>query len=87
MPSVIVSEKAYNLELGLTENSTAGVIFTISSAELIDPPEVPSSIYWSKVGLLDIPEVEVNSITYSVSLELESETDLRFRLVLAEETD
>lgn len=87
VPSVIVSEKAYNLELGLTENSPAGVIFTISSAELIDPPEVPSSIYWSKVGLLDIPEVEVNSITYSVSLELESETDLRFRLVLAEETD
>ena len=46
-----------------------------------------SYIYWSKVGVLDIPEVEVNSITYSVSLELESETDLRFRLVLAEETD
>ena len=57
---------------------------SIGSAEVVEFPEVPSSIYYGKVGVLDIPEVKIDSETYSVSLELTNPTDLSFRLISAE---
>lgn len=80
----MVDEKAYKLDLKLIENSASGILFQVGSAESINLPEVPSSIYYGKVGVLDIPEVTVESETYKVSLELENPNDLSFRLISAE---
>ena len=83
IPSVMVDDQAFRLDLKLTENSASGILFQLGPAEIIEPPEVPSSIYYSKVGVLDIAEVEVGSESYSVSLELENLTDLTFKLLTA----
>ena len=84
IPSVMVDDKAYKLDLKLIENSASGILFRVGPVESINLPEVPSSIYYSKVGVLDIPKVTVESETYKVSLELENPTDLSFRLISAE---
>ena len=76
--------KAYKLNLKLIENSASGTLFQVGPVESINLPKVPSSIYYGKVGVLDIPEVTVESETYKVSLELENLTDLSFKLISAE---
>ena len=83
IPSVIVNDQAYRLDLKLIENSASGILFQLGPAESIDLPEAPSSIYYSKVGVLDIAEVQVGSESYSVSLELKNSSDLSFKLVSA----
>ena len=83
IPSVVVNDQAYRLDLKLIENSASGILFQLGLAESIDLPEVPSSIYYSKVGVLDIAEVQVGSESYSVSLELKNSSDLNFKLVSA----
>ena len=83
IPSVMVKDQAFRLDLKLTENSASGILFQLGPAESIDLPDVPSSIYYSKVGVLDIAEVQVGSESYSVSLELENSSDLSFKLVSA----
>ena len=84
IPSVLVDTQAYTIDLKLIQNTASGIVFQVGSAEVIDQPEVPSSIYYGKVGVLEIPEVKVESETYTVSLELENPTDLSFRLISAE---
>ncbi len=84
IPSVLVETQAYTLDLKLIQNTASGIIFQVGSAKVIEFPEVPSSIYYGKVGLLDILEVKVNPETYSVSLELANPKDLTFRLISAE---
>jgi hypothetical protein len=84
IPSVIVDTQAYSIDLKLIQNAASGIIFQVGSTEVIDYPEVPSSIYYGKVGVLDIPEVKVESETYTVSLELDNPADLSFRLISAE---
>ena len=84
IPSVMVDDKAYKLDLKLIENSASGILFQVGPVESINMPEVPSSVYYTKVGVLDIPRVTVESETYKVSLELENPTDLSFRLISAE---
>jgi hypothetical protein len=84
IPSVVVGTQAYTIDLKLIRNTASGIIFNVGSAEGINYPEVPSSIYYGKVGVLDIPEVKVGSETYSVSLELDNPADLSFRLISAE---
>lgn len=83
IPSVMVDDKAYKLDLKLIENSASGILFQVGPVESINMPEVPSAVYYTKVGVLDIPEVKVDSESYSVSLELESQADLNFKLVSA----
>ena len=83
IPSVFVDSQAYSLDLKLIENSASGILFQLGPAESIDLPEVPSSIFYSKVGVLDIAEVQVGSEFYSVSLELENSSDLIFKLISA----
>ena len=84
IPSVIVDTQAYSIDLKLIQNAASGIIFQVGSTEVIDYPEVPSSIYYGKVGVLDIPEVKVESETYTVSLELDNPANLSFRLISAE---
>ena len=84
IPSVLVGAQAYSIDLKLVQNTASGIIFQVGSAEAIDPQEIPSSIYFGKVGVLDIPEVMVESETYKVSLKLDNPTDLNFRLISAE---
>jgi hypothetical protein len=84
IPSVLVGAQAYSIDLKLVQNTASGIIFQVGSAEAIDPQEIPSSIYFGKVGVLDIPEVIVESETYKVSLKLDNPTDLNFRLISAE---
>ncbi len=84
IPSVLVDTQAYTIDLKLIQNTASGIVFQVGSAEVIGQPEVPSSIYYGKVGVLNIPEVKVESETYTVSLELENPTDLSFRLISAE---
>ena len=84
IPSVLVETQAYTIDLHLIQNTASGIIFQVGSAEAVEFPEVPSSIYYGKVGVLDILEVKVDSETYSVSLELANPTDLSFRLISAE---
>ena len=79
----MVDEKACKLDLKLIENSASGILFQVGPVESINMPEVPSSVYYTKVGVLDIAEVKVDSESYSVSLELESQADLNFKLVSA----
>jgi hypothetical protein len=83
IPSVVVNDQAYRLDLKLIENSAPEILFQLGPAESIDLPEVPSSIYYSKVDVLDIAEVQVGSESYSVSLELKNSSDLNFKLVSA----
>ena len=83
IPSVFVDDRAYSLDLKLIENSASEILFQLGPAESIDLPEVPSSIFYSKAGVLDIPEVQVGSEFYSVSLELENSSDLSFKLISA----
>ena len=80
----MVDDKAYKLNLKLIENSASGILFQVGPVESINLPEVPSPIYYGKVGVLDIPEVTVESETYKVSLELENLTDFSFKLISAE---
>lgn len=84
IPSVLVGAQAYSIDLKLVQNTASGIIFQVGSAEAIDPQEIPSSIYFGKVGVLDIPEVIVESETYKVSLKLDNPTDLNFKLISAE---
>ena len=84
IPSALVETQAYTIDLQLIQNTASGIIFQIGSAEVVEFPEVPSSIYYGKVGVLDILEVKVDSETYSVTLELANPTDLSFRLISAE---
>ena len=84
IPSVLVETQAYTIDLQLIQNTASGIIFQVGSAEAVEFPEVPSSIYYGKVGVLDILEVKVDSETYSVSLELANPSDLSFRLISAE---
>ena len=84
IPSVLVGAQAYSIDLKLVQNTASGIVFQVGSAEVVDQPEVPSSIYYGKVGVLDIPEVKVESETYTVSLELDNPADLSFRLISAE---
>lgn len=84
IPSALVDTQAYTMDLKLIQNTASGIVFQVGSAEVIDQPKVPSSIYFGKVGVLDIPEVKVESETYTVSLELENPNDLSFRLTSAE---
>ena len=83
IPSVLVNDQAYRLNLKLIENSASGILFQLGPAESINLPEAPSSIYYSKVGVLDIAEVQVGSESYSVSLELKNSSGLSFKLVSA----
>ena len=83
IPSVLVNDQAYRLDLKLIENSASGILFQLGPAESINLPEAPSSIYYSKVGVLDIAEVQVGSESYSVSLELKNSSGLSFKLVSA----
>jgi hypothetical protein len=74
------------LDLKLMENTASGVFFQFVSADSIELPtlpDVPSSIYYSKVGLLDIPDVQIGSESYSISLQLNNLSDLRFKLLAA----
>jgi hypothetical protein len=80
---VLVNEQAYRLDLTLIENNASRILFQLGPAESIDLPEVPSSVYYSRVGVLDIAEVLVGSESYSISMELESSSDLSFKLVSA----
>jgi hypothetical protein len=83
IPSVLVNDQAYRLDLKLIENNASRILFQLGPAESIDLPEVPSSVYYSRVGVLDIAEVLVGSESYSISMELESSSDLSFKLVSA----
>jgi hypothetical protein len=86
IPSVIIEDQGYVLDLKLIENTASGVVFQFLSAdgiELPSLPDVPSSIYYSKVGLLDIPDVQIGSESYSISLQLNNLSDLRFKLLAA----
>jgi hypothetical protein len=86
IPSVIIEDQGYVLDLKLMENTASGVFFQFVSADSIELPtlpDVPSSIYYSKVGLLDIPDVQIGSESYSISLQLNNLSDLRFKLLAA----
>ena len=86
IPSVIIEDQGYALDLKLMENTASGVVFQFVSAdsiELPNLPDVPSSIYYSKVGLLDIPDVQIGSESYSISLQSNNLSDLRFKLLAA----
>ena len=86
IPSVIIEDRGYVLDLKLIENTASGVVFQFLSADSIEMPtlpDVPSSMYYSKVGLLDIPDVQIGSESYSISLQLNNLSDLRFKLLSA----